>query len=80
MSTYTNNEPRKRGRKKYNRKYYGRSCFSKNYNKPWSAADEARVLAHDVTDTELAHEIGRSVGSIQAKRARLRAVDHERNS
>lgn len=80
MSTYTNNEARKRARKKYRRKYYAKTYFSKNYKKPWNAADEARVLTHDVTDTQLAREIGRSVSSIQAKRRRLLAVEHGRDT
>lgn len=66
--------------RRWKRKYYAKTSFSRNYKQPWSAADEARVLAHDVTDTQLAREIGRSVSSIQAKRRRLLAVEHGRDS
>lgn len=65
--------------RRWKRKYYAKTYFSRNYKKPWSAADEACVLAHDVTDTQLAQEIGRSVSSIQAKRRRLLAVEHGRD-
>lgn len=66
--------------RRWKRKYYAKTYFSRNYKKPWSAADEARVLAHDVTDTQLAREIGRSVSSIQMKRRRLVAVGYGRDT
>lgn len=76
MSTYTDNEPRKRGRAKYNRKYYARTAFSRNYNAPWSKTEESLVMRHEIPDRELAELLGRSIGSIQLKRARLKAAGY----
>lgn len=80
MSTYTDNEPRKRRRKKYNRKYYARTAFSRNYYKPWADVEEKAIMRHEIPDRELAELLGRSVGSIQLKRARLKAAGYDYDS
>lgn len=42
-----------------------------NTHQVWSPAEEDLILTSSLTDKELALELGRSVGSIQVKRARL---------
>lgn len=38
---------------------------------PWTQEEDIKVLAHSVTDRELARDIGRSVQAIQIRRSRL---------
>lgn len=52
-------------------RYYARTQGAANGGAEWTAEEDARVLARDVTDPELSAEIGRSVGAIQGRRWRL---------
>ena len=62
------------------KKYYARTAFSRNYKKPWDSTEERLIMRHEVPDRELAELLGRSVGSIQQKRARLKAAGYDFNS
>ena len=55
------------------KRYYDKTAYAENNKKPWTEEEIQRVLAHDVTDNQLAEELGRSVKSIQHKRARLKS-------
>ena len=60
-------------RKRQKRRYYGRTTNAVNRRQPWTVHDLERVLAHDITDTQLAAEIGRSVRAIQMVRSKQNA-------
>lgn len=62
------------------KKYYARTAFSKNYYKPWNETEEKLIMRHEVPDRELSELLGRSVGSIQHKRARLKAAGYDFNN
>lgn len=62
------------------KKYYARTAFSRNYKQPWDSTEERLIMRHEVPDRELAELLGRSVGSIQHKRARLKAAGYDYNS
>lgn len=55
-------------RKRSRQKYYEKTTYSRNYKKRWTDAEEIMVISHRLSDSELAKELGRSVGSIQRKR------------
>ena len=44
--------------------------FASNEYTTWDKVDVERVLAHDIPDSQLGKEIGRSIQAIQMKRAR----------
>lgn len=62
------------------KKYYARTAFSRNYKKLWDSTEERLIMRHEVPDRELAELLGRSVGSIQHKRARLKAAGYDFNN
>ena len=43
----------------------------------WSAAEDAMVLEHSITDHELSEKIGRSVKAIQIRRSRLKKMKED---
>ena len=59
-------------KKKYDKKYYARTAFSDNSWAKWSDEEIKLILERPVNDTELAYMLGRSVMSIQCKRALLK--------
>lgn len=62
-------EVRRRNRKKnYEQSLEG----ARNSKELWTQHEDAAVLAHEITDRELAKKIGRSVQAIQIRRARLK--------
>lgn len=63
---------RTESQKKYNLEYYQRTSYAPRYHKRWEEQEDALVLLHRFTDTELAYLIDRSVSSIQRRRIRLK--------
>lgn len=59
----------RQARRAYNREYYSRTAIYGR--RSWSASEDAMVLAHSITDTELSQIIQRSVRAIQVRRTRL---------
>ena len=55
------------------RRYYGKTAFAKNGGSFYSEEELELIQRHDITDTELAKMLNRSVNAIQIKRSRLRA-------
>ena len=54
------------------KRYYGKSARNAhNYRKQWTHEEDNLVLKHEISDTELAKQIGRSVQAIQIRRSRL---------
>ena len=60
-------------RNRQKRRYYGRTTNAPHRRQPWTVHDLERVMAHDITDTQLSAEIGRSVRAIQMMRSRQNA-------
>jgi hypothetical protein len=57
----------------WNRKYYTLGAqHARNRGQPWTSRQDAAVLAQDVPDRQLAIQIGRTVKSIEARRAALK--------
>lgn len=48
--------------------------------RPWTAAEDEAVIAHEVTDRELSERLARSVQAIQVRRARLKKKENEHMS
>lgn len=71
-SAYKNEEKYARYRRNCNARYYGKTTDAPNNKLPWSEQDIIRVCRHEITDTELAYDIGRSVRAIQLLRSRLK--------
>lgn len=69
MSRYVY-ESQKRCRAKYNKKYYAKSRTGTKTKRPWTVDEINLVCEHNVTDTELATKINRSVRAIQIMRCR----------
>lgn len=63
---------RTESQKKYNLEYYRRTSYAPRYHKRWEEQEDALVLLHNITDTELSYLIERSVSSIQRRRIRLK--------
>ncbi len=57
---------------RHNQKYYGKTQERDIYYMRWSPSEDKRILERDVSDTELAYELGRSTGSIQKRRWALK--------
>lgn len=53
------------------KRYYGSTAYSKNYHQRWTINEIDKIMAHEIPDTELAKQIGRSVASIQSIRSRI---------
>lgn len=62
------NEFRKRSRQQY----YGRTDEFGNRKVSWTIEEDNKVLEHNITDFELAQELGRTIKSIQTRRYKLR--------
>lgn len=54
-------------------RYYGKTAFAAHHNERWTDGELAAVMAHEVTDRELAARLGRSIGAIQTMRSRLKS-------
>lgn len=57
------------------RRYYGKTAFAKNGRLRYSEEEIELIKKHELTDTELAKMLNRSVGAIQNKRSKLRATE-----
>ena len=44
-----------------------------NYKKQWTKEEEKMILDHNISDRELAEQLGRSVQAIQVRRSKLKA-------
>lgn len=55
-------------------KYYGKTSNAENSRQPYTQKEMELILDHNITDTELAKMLGRSVLSIQIKRSRLKKL------
>ncbi|MDY2607231.1 MAG: hypothetical protein SOV90_04780 [Lachnospiraceae bacterium] len=62
-------------KKAYYKRYYGKTAIYKPHL--WSAAEDAMVLEHSITDHELSEKIGRSVKAIQIRRNRLKKMKED---
>ncbi|SDW45719.1 hypothetical protein SAMN05216391_10866 [Lachnospiraceae bacterium KHCPX20] len=73
MSRYTNNPKLKIARAEYNKKYYARTSTGRNRLHRWTLAEMRMVQKHEISDTELAKKIHRSVAAIQKMRWQLKS-------
>lgn len=69
-STYRDMEKYRRTRNACKRRYYGKTQKG-GARRRWTKEEDAIVLEHAFTDTEISGMIGRSVCSIQVRRSRL---------
>lgn len=54
------------------KRYYSKSALNaQNFKKQWTHEEDNLVLKHEISDNELAKQIGRSVQAIQIRRSRL---------
>ena len=54
------------------KRYYSKSARDAyNFKKQWTHEEDNLVLKHEISDAELAKQIGRSVQAIQIRRSRL---------
>lgn len=72
MSRYTNNPKEKARRAEYNKKYYARTSTGREKLNRWTLAEMRMVQKHEISDTELAKKIHRSVAAIQKMRWELK--------
>lgn len=56
------------------RRYRNKYKNASNSNKRYTPEEDRLILSHKICDSELAKKIGRSVGSIQLRRHRLKHV------
>ena len=54
------------------KRYYDKTAYSPCYYRKWTQAEIDAVLDHNMTDSELSAQIGRSVASIQRIRNRYK--------
>lgn len=54
------------------RRYYSKTSFLYPSH-PWTAEEDALVIKHEITDSELSEKIGRSVGAIHNRRYELKS-------
>ena len=71
-SNYKDMEKYRKTRNAQKRRYYHKTAFSENSKKHYRADELSMILEHKYTDSELSILLGRSVGSIQTKRRRLK--------
>ena len=69
-------EAKRRGRKKY----YAATSNAINNRKLYTDEENAKILAHEISDRELSKEIGRSMKAIQHQRARLKQKEKSDNN
>lgn len=55
------------------RRYYSKTSFLYPSH-PWTAEEDALVIKHEITDSELSEKIGRSVGAIHNRRYELKKL------
>lgn len=71
-SGYKDLEKYRKTRNAQKKRYYQKTTFSENSKKHYRPDELALILEHSYTDMELSKILGRSVGSIQTKRRRLK--------
>lgn len=64
-------------RNEWRKRNYSKTQNAKNGYKRWSPDEEELVVNSNLTDFELAQQIGRSVQSIQVKRCKLVNIDND---
>lgn len=69
---YKDMEKYRKTRNAQKRRYYRKTIFSENSKKHYTSEELSMILEHKITDMELSKLLGRSVGSIQTKRRRLK--------
>lgn len=73
QSRYEKYPCEKKHRKDYNKRYYARTSGSAhNSREQWTEKEIKMILAREVSDTELAKVLGRSVRAIQVQRCKLK--------
>ena len=72
MKTKYEYDCNKVARRKFNKRYYARTQYAVNHYKRWTEEELRLVLAHEVSDTDLAKLLNRSVGAIQRIRWRFK--------
>ena len=55
-------------------RYYGKTSYSRNCGARWTQVEEELIIKHELSDRELSAMLGRSMGSIQKKRCKLKGV------
>ena len=75
---YKDSEKYRKIRNKERIKYYRKTAI--HPKKPWTKEDDAKVLAHEITDTELSKRIKHSVEAIQIRRCRLKAMQNNKTN
>lgn len=73
---YKDMEKHHKACRRQNQRYYAKTSFLYP-SRPWSADEDALVLEHKITDSELSAKIGRSVKAIQLRRCRLKSREKE---
>ena len=53
-------------------RYFRKTQGGENTGKKWTRDDIVMIMESRITDTELAHSIGRSVGAIQTMRSKIK--------
>lgn len=61
-------------RREQMRRYAEHTGSGKYPPRPWNAADDQRVLSHQIPDRQLSNEIQRSVKAIQLRRCKLKKL------
>lgn len=67
---YKDQEKYRKYRNNYKRRYYGKTAIYEPHR--YTEEEDALVLEHKMTDTDLSNLIGHSVASIQTRRGRLK--------
>lgn len=71
---YKDMEKYHKARNRQRARYYGKTSNAENSRQPYTLKEMELILDHNITDTELAKMLGRSVLSIQIKRSRLKKL------
>lgn len=70
--SYKNKELHRKACNHQRKRYYDGRDFSEEKRRLWTEHEIEMILLHDLTDTELAKKIRRSVRAIQVKRAKIK--------
>lgn len=71
---YKDQDRFRRYRNAYKQRYADKRNFSDRKGKRWTQQEIEIVLAHEMTDTEIAKMLKRSILSIQTKRCKVKKV------
>ena len=70
--SYKNKDLHRKTCNRQRKRYYEGRDFSEEKRRLWTEHEIEMILLHDLTDTELAKKIRRSVRAIQVKRAKIK--------